>query len=77
MVEGIEPINTIKADPTDNKYLATAVEGEAKYIVSGDHHAIWLCAQVVLGSADKPKYRRSFVAVFSTNLQKFSSQRPG
>ncbi len=40
MVEGIEPVNMIEADPTDNKYLASAVEGEANYIVSGDHHLL-------------------------------------
>jgi len=27
-------------DPTDNKYLACAYEGEADYIVSGDHHLL-------------------------------------
>lgn len=40
MVEGNEPVNIIEADPTDNKYLAAPVEGEANYIVSGDHHLL-------------------------------------
>ncbi len=31
-------INQIKQDPSDNKYLAAAVEGKADFIVSGDHH---------------------------------------
>lgn len=30
----------IKADPSDNKYLACADEGEADYIISGDHHLL-------------------------------------
>lgn len=32
----------IKADPTDNKFLACALEGEADYIVSGDNHLLEL-----------------------------------
>jgi putative PIN family toxin of toxin-antitoxin system len=31
-------INAITADPSDNIYLACAVEAQADYIVSGDHH---------------------------------------
>ncbi len=31
-------INAIKDDPSDNKYLECAVQGEAEYIISGDHH---------------------------------------
>ena len=31
-------IKAIPADPTDDKFLAVAVEGEADFIVSGDHH---------------------------------------
>ena len=40
IVEGKEPVDIIKDDPTDNKYLACAHEGEADYIVSGDHHLL-------------------------------------
>lgn len=40
IVEGEEIVNAIKADPADNKYLACAYEGEADYIVSGDHHLL-------------------------------------
>ena len=40
MVEGGETLEIIKEDPSDNKYLACAVEGEADYIVSGDHHLL-------------------------------------
>ncbi len=32
----------IKKDHTDNKFLACAMEGEADYIVSGDHHLLEL-----------------------------------
>ena len=40
MVEGEGVVDVIIADPTDNKYLACANEGEADYIVSGDHHLL-------------------------------------
>ena len=30
--------NAIKSDPDDNKFIDVAVEGEADYIVSQDHH---------------------------------------
>jgi len=40
IVEGNETVEVIKDDPTDNKYLACASEGEADYIVSGDHHLL-------------------------------------
>ena len=39
-VEGKAEIDVIQADPTDNKYLACALEGEADYIVSGDRHLL-------------------------------------
>ncbi len=42
IVEGEEIIDIIKADPSDNKYLACAYEGEADYIVSGDHHLLYI-----------------------------------
>lgn len=40
MVEGHEPVDVIKDDPSDNKYLASAIEGEADFIISGDHHLL-------------------------------------
>jgi len=40
IVEGDETAKVIKDDPTDNKYLACAFEGEADYIISGDHHLL-------------------------------------
>jgi putative PIN family toxin of toxin-antitoxin system len=40
IVEGDKPVDIIKDDPSDNKYLACAYEGEADYIVSGDHHLL-------------------------------------
>ena len=33
-------IEAIKADPTDNRILECAVDGEADYIVSGDKHLL-------------------------------------
>jgi uncharacterized protein len=35
-------INTIKTDPADNKFLECAVDGSAKFIVSGDMHLLGL-----------------------------------
>ena len=32
--------DVIKEDPSDNKYLACAVEGGAEYLISGDRHLI-------------------------------------
>ena len=40
IVEGEGEVDLIEDDPTDNKYLACAYEGEADYIVSGDHHLL-------------------------------------
>jgi len=40
IVEGEKAVNVITDDPSDNKYLACAHEGEADYIVSGDHHLL-------------------------------------
>ena len=40
IVEGKQTVDLIKDDPADNKYLACAYEGEADYIVSGDHHLL-------------------------------------
>lgn len=31
-------LQAVKKDPADDKYLVCAVEGNADYIVSGDHH---------------------------------------
>ena len=38
----LETINTIAADPTDNKFLEAAAAGEANLIVSGDGHLLEL-----------------------------------
>lgn len=35
---GTLTFNAVKDDPTDNKYLECAVEGEADFIISGDRH---------------------------------------
>lgn len=40
IVEGDENLDIINDDPSDNKYLACARDGEAAYIVSGDHHLL-------------------------------------
>ena len=36
VVEPKQKFNVIKEDPTDNKFLEAAIEGNADYIVSGD-----------------------------------------
>ena len=33
-------IEAVKDDPTDNIFLVCAVEGEADFIISGDHHLL-------------------------------------
>ena len=40
MVSGESKVDVIKEDPTDNKYLACAQEGQADYIVTGDQHLL-------------------------------------
>lgn len=37
-----QKLNIIKEDPKDNIFLECAVEGECKFIVSGDHHLLQL-----------------------------------
>lgn len=40
MTSGQTKVDVIKDDPTDNKYLACALEGNADYIVTGDQHLL-------------------------------------
>ena len=40
MVSGQTKVDVIKDDPTDNKYLACALEINADYIVTGDQHLL-------------------------------------
>lgn len=35
---GTMPLDPLESDPDDTKYLACALEGNADFIVSGDHH---------------------------------------
>jgi len=35
-------LSLVANDPSDNKYLEAAIEGEAKYIVTGDNHLLEL-----------------------------------
>lgn len=42
LVEPGTRLNVITEDPSDNKFLECAVEGEADYIVSGGRHLLWL-----------------------------------
>ncbi len=37
-VPGTRELNIVERDPADNKFLACAVEGNADFLVSGDHH---------------------------------------
>lgn len=41
-VTPLETIEVVEADPSDNKFLETAVTGKAIYVVSGDHHLLQL-----------------------------------
>jgi putative PIN family toxin of toxin-antitoxin system len=36
------PVDMIKADPSDNKFIEAAIQGQAAYIVSGDNHLLEL-----------------------------------
>lgn len=38
ITEGKIQVAIINDDPSDNKYLACAIEGRADFIISGDHH---------------------------------------
>ena len=37
---GAIEVDVVKADPGDNKIIACAVEAQAQFIISGDHHLI-------------------------------------
>jgi len=38
ITQGLYQTDRVKKDPSDNKFLACAIEGKADYIVSGDKH---------------------------------------
>jgi hypothetical protein len=38
VIQGKIHADTIKEDPSDNKYLSAALEAKADFIISGDHH---------------------------------------
>lgn len=42
MVPGETDLSVVAADPSDDRYLECAVEGEADYVVSGDQHLLEL-----------------------------------
>lgn len=42
LTPGERKLTVITEDPSDNRYLESATEGEAEYIVSGDQHLIEL-----------------------------------
>ncbi len=42
LTAGTLAVDVISEDPSDNKYLACAVEGRASYIISGDRHLLGL-----------------------------------
>ncbi len=39
---GLLAVDSVPGDPTDDKYLTCAAEGEAEYIVTGDQHLLRL-----------------------------------
>jgi uncharacterized protein len=41
-VTPLEDVYAIEADPSDNKFLEAALQGTAKYVVSGDEHLLEL-----------------------------------
>lgn len=42
LTEDVYKFSPVKKDPSDNKFINCAVEGEADYIVSGDEHLLGL-----------------------------------
>ena len=42
LVPGKFKVDAIKSDPSDNIFLACAIEGQADFIISGDHHLLEL-----------------------------------
>lgn len=44
LTPGERRVNVIAEDPSDNRYLECAIEGDADYIVSGDEHLLRLDA---------------------------------
>ena len=40
MTPGTLTVDVIADDPSDNKYLACALEGKADFVISGDHHLL-------------------------------------
>lgn len=39
---GLRQVSAVAADPTDNRYLECALEGQAQYLVTGDQHLLGL-----------------------------------
>ena len=39
-VDVTSSVDVVSEDPTDNRFLECALDGEANYIVSGDHHLL-------------------------------------
>lgn len=39
---GLRQVSAVAADPTDNRYLECALEGQAHYLVTGDQHLLGL-----------------------------------
>lgn len=42
LVPGTMKVDAIEADPSDDIFLACAIEGQANFIISGDHHLLEL-----------------------------------
>lgn len=40
LVESVEKISVVKADPKDDKFIEAAISGDAQYIVSQDFHLL-------------------------------------
>ncbi len=40
LIEVMSHISVIKEDPTDNVFIECAIDGNANYIISGDHHLL-------------------------------------
>lgn len=40
VVSGADTVQIVKDDPDDDKFIIAAIEGNADYIISGDHHLL-------------------------------------
>jgi uncharacterized protein len=63
LTPGILSVSAVKDDPSDDIYLACAVEGKADFIVSGDHHLTELKVFQSIRIVSPAAFLKAFAAV--------------